>query len=89
MERDQFKTKVVFRKFNDGENDDIIAVFPEEEYGNGNPLDVMSYMHIGQHGACNLSCMRESTIPANPEEYRDLMAELRSVGYNLRISNRL
>ena len=38
-------TKVVFRKWKDGE---VIALFPD----NTNPYDgtVMSYMHIGQYG---------------------------------------
>ena len=39
-------TKVVFRKFKDGE---VIAVFPEVSW---NYVHLMSYQHVGQHGDC-------------------------------------
>lgn len=45
MEQDTHKTKVVFRKFPDGE---VIALFYEEEFSH--PGNFTSYMHVGQHG---------------------------------------
>ena len=44
-------TKVMFRKFKDGE---VIAIFPNELYDWINKDLVWSYMHIGQHSACLL-----------------------------------
>lgn len=72
--------KVVFRKFkSDGE---IIALFPQTLYSRY----VTSYMHIGQHGDADYHwCIRISK-PATPEEYKPLLNELKSIGYdNLRI----
>ena len=70
-------TKVIFRKFRDGE---IIALFPQE------PADCigwlcMSYMHTGQHAAATPYLMYD-TKPAMPWEYADLYNELKSIGYD-------
>lgn len=68
--------KVVFRKWKDGE---VIALFPEDT----NTLDgtVTSYMQIGQHSAADYAGVVASTRPAQPNEYRDLLAELKAIGY--------
>jgi hypothetical protein len=83
MTKDTFKTDVIFRKEKDGE---ILALFPyvvDTLAG-----DVMSYAHLGQHGAASYNyCIRKSK-PAKPEEYKDLFAELESLGYNLRVIKR-
>lgn len=82
------KTKVIFRKFRDGE---LLALFPDENHGaydaNGNPLCV-SYMHFGQHGAANYAHCVSITRPAKPDEYRDLARELTQIGYDLTIRQR-
>lgn len=70
-------TKVIFRKFRDG---DVIALFPEI------PADILghncqSYMHVGQHGAADPH-LSGRTAPATPEEYADLMNELTRIGYD-------
>ena len=77
------KTKVIFRKWKDG---DIIALFPEEP-GTQDPGTCSSYMHVGQHSAANPAIIRE-TKPATPDEYRELALELKSIGYNLEIISR-
>ena len=66
------KVKVIFRKNKDGE---AIAFFPElyVQYGN-----IMSYMHIGQHGEASLD-FYYSTKKANPQEYEPLLNELKVV----------
>lgn len=74
-------TKVIFRKFNNGE---IIAIFPET-LQNG---ECDSYMHIGQHGACT-SGIPSFTKLAKPSEYRDLKKELESIGYKLKIVKKI
>lgn len=82
---DKYRAKVIFRKFSDG---DIIAIFPEE-VGTNNPGTCMSYMHIGQHGSCDLIGMTLTNRLARPEEYKDLKAELESEGYDLNILVRI
>ena len=83
------KTEVICRKWKEG--GEIIALFPYEiENQNGKAsIDVMSYMHIGQHGGANyLGCI-QSTIPAKRTEYQGLKDELENyVGYDLRVIKR-
>lgn len=69
-------TNVVFRKWPDG---DIIALFPDDV----NPHDgtVTSYMHVGQHGAADYAGVIADTEPVCEEEYRELLVELKMVGY--------
>lgn len=78
---DEEKTKVVFRK--DKEDGDIIAVFVEDKQDN----DMIGcYAHLGQHSTMSLDYYNNDTIPATPEEYKDLKTELENiVGYNLEI----
>ena len=68
--------KVVFRKHPDG---DIFALFPE--LSEGGSLCV-SYAHIGQHGSADYAYCISRTKPAKPEEYFDLLAELKTRGYD-------
>ncbi len=69
-------TKVIFRKFNDG---DVIALFPHEVAdGSGN---IMSYMHIGQHGAACPSLALELGVPSKAEALT-LFKELVNQGYD-------
>ncbi|BBL00444.1 hypothetical protein A3BBH6_06800 [Alistipes onderdonkii subsp. vulgaris] len=69
-------TKVVFRKWKDGE---VIALFPDDT----NPYagTVTSYMHIGQHGDADYGHVIAATHPARPSEYHGLLAELITIGY--------
>ena len=73
----QNKTRVMFKDF----KGDVIALFPDEvadPHGN-----IMSYMHIGQHGAASpaLKHLR------NAKDYSALKRELVSIGYELEVSN--
>ena len=70
-------TPVIFRKFKDGE---IIALFPTLP-GDWLMCTCLSYLHVGQHGPADLGIIRD-TSPAAPEEYKDLLAELVSIGYD-------
>lgn len=74
-------TKVVFRKFRDGQ---IIALFPEYKEQNG----ILSYMAIGQHGASDYGIIRK-TAPAKENEYFSLLNELQYIGYNVKVCQRL
>lgn len=70
-------TKVIFRKFVDG---DIIAVFPEIPHDcHGN---VLSYMHVGQHAGTPYPEILTETFPVMiPAEYKPLFRELEAIGY--------
>ena len=66
------KVKVIFRK---DKHNDVIAFFPEARVNYGN---IMSYMHIGQHGEASYEFYL-TTRKANENEYADLFAELRGI----------
>lgn len=78
----QKKTKVIFRKFPDGE---IIALFPELP-GTNDITTCLNYMHVGQHGSGKATC--EGTKPASLIQRHILQEELEMIGYNLTIVTR-
>lgn len=74
---------VIFKKFKDN---GVIAIFPYDVYNSS--YDVTSYMHIGQHGACDLSIIRELKT-ATKDEYFNLKKELENIGYKLKVIKRI
>lgn len=78
MNKDKFITKVVFRKFQDGQ---ILALFPYDKSNNY----CNSYMHIGQHSDADYDLCIRTTKPARETEYKDLFNELETIGYNLQV----
>lgn len=76
------KTIVVFRKFKEG---DVLALFPQEEYGGGL---CMSYQAVGQHGGADYAHCIGITKPAKEAEYEPLLRELKAIGYELKIVKR-
>ena len=78
-------TKVVFRKFKEG---DIIALFPRLPGTNDPYRSCMSYQHIGQHGAADPGIVSITKL-AKPGEYASLAKELRSLGYVLDIKTKI
>jgi hypothetical protein len=83
MDKDNYKTKVIFRFWNVSQ--DVIALFPDETSYYG---DCLSYEHVGQHGIAYFAGIMENSRRATPEEYRYLAEELESLGYNLNIRMR-
>lgn len=75
-------TLVKFR-YNE-KNQDLFAYFPQLHPNENRPNLVTCYSHIGQHSQMNLLYAKESR-PATYAEYRDLLMELESIGYNLKI----
>lgn len=73
-------TKVIFRKFKNGE---VVALFPQEP-ATSDGWECMSYMHVGQHGSADPMIVHDTKV-ANPKEYAPLVAELLSLGYRLDI----
>lgn len=74
------KVKVIFRKVkNPYANEwDIVAFLPETPACYGN---IMSYIHDGQHDEASME-FYWSTKKATPEEYADLLEELKGVYYD-------
>ncbi len=77
---------VVFRRWRD--TGSIIALFPEL------PADLLgqycdSFETIGQHGAADYMGVIVVTRPAKAHEYTDLARELETIGYNLRVVQRV
>ena len=70
--------KVVFRKF---DNDEVIALFPEIKFGCPH-YEIMSYMHIGQHGEVDHHAVVEQTKLATEEEYQTLLNEIKNIYYD-------
>ena len=72
------KVNVAFRKFEDGE---VIAIFPNiYPVAKDSKAEVMSYMHMGQHGMC-MECLVNELEKASKEEYTPLKKELEMIGY--------
>jgi hypothetical protein len=69
----------------DPENPDVFAYFPEENHDPQGRFKT-SYSHLGQHSAVHPQYAAESR-EALPYEYKDLKAELESIGYNLQVLN--
>ena len=83
MKNQENTTIVVFRKWKPkhGRMNDIIALFPGIDEGNGKCL---SYEHVGQHGGADYQGVVSLTIPATPKEYAALKRELESEPFNYR-----
>jgi len=81
MEKDTIKTEVIFRKWTGKTfNGTIFALFP---YVINVGYEILSYSHIGQHSGADYDlCIKRSTS-ALFNEYKPLMLELESIGYNL------
>jgi len=59
----------------------ILAFFPNEKYNSIEPNVFTCYQHIGQHSACHIDYAKECK-EATPEQYADLLAELKGQGYD-------
>ena len=84
MERDTYKTDVIFRVDNTKDwKGTIFALLPHEvcDYS-GN---VTSYQHVGQHSGADYRGCIATSKPATPEQYADLKAEMESLGYNFNV----
>jgi len=79
---DSHKTQVQF--LYNKKNEDLFAYFPNEIH---NGQMNTAYSHVGQHSGCSVEYANESK-QATPEQYKDLKAELTSIGYNLEIINK-
>ena len=84
MEKDNFITKVVFRKW----RGEIIALFPYE-FTDQIGFFCSSYMHVGQHGSADYTSIINRSKPALLAEYESLKNELGNLGYRLLVIQRI
>mgnify|MGYP001570170432 CR=1 FL=1 len=82
------KTPVLFRMMKDSDEPWLIALFPTLP-GTNAPSTCLSYMHVGQHAAANLRSLMRHGRAAKPSEYAALAKELRQIGYNLDVKQRV
>lgn len=75
--------RIIFRKWVGSGG--IIALLPDNP---SNPGMVDMYEHIGQHGEGSPGIIRATAL-AKPQEYADLLAELKQIGYEPRVMKRL
>ena len=80
------KVAVIFRKDRDGWRD-VFALFPELPADLGG-LHCTCYQHVGQHCVADYEGCIACSDAASPEEYADLMAELKQRGYILNVKRR-
>lgn len=61
----------------------ILAVFPEAKakFNGYRTNNITCYSHIGQHSECNPDYLKGKQL-ASPEEYNDLLVELKGQGYD-------
>ena len=80
--------RVILRRCRtDPRGGEIVAFLPDADV---NPGMIMSYMHVGQHGEASLGFYRECRpVKATDPEARDMLAELKSLGYAPRVVRRL
>lgn len=69
------KLPVIFRKDYFNDEWEVTAVFPTLKERDGL---MTCYAHVGQHGNCGQHWYNK-TKPATPEEYADLLSELKSI----------
>lgn len=85
-------TKVAFRFWYDGpgnrKSGEVVAIMPELP-GDSDAYSCTCYVHTGQHGICNVYLAGQHSRLATVAEYEPLMAELRSLGYNLHLIKRV
>jgi len=79
------KVRVVFCIEEEGDETNILAVFPQESFDKvGN---ITCYSTIGQHSGCSRSYFQSLKVCDNPKDYLELKQELIKFGYKLTIIN--
>lgn len=84
MEKDNYKTDVVFRVDKTGKFKGTVYALMPHEVSTLNGL-VTTYQHVGQHSSAEYRYCIAQSRPATPEEYKDLKEELESIGYDVNV----
>lgn len=78
-------TKIIFKK-DTKNNNEIIAFMPYEiQNWQG---QFLCYAHIGQHSNCDYKYYTQCKN-AHYHEYKDLLEELKQIGYNVQVIDRI
>lgn len=79
--------RVIIRRYAKNGIDELVAFLPDAPATYG---FIMSYVHVGQHGEASLDFYHE-TIRVNDKapDAQELIAELKSIGYNVKLTHRL
>jgi hypothetical protein len=75
MERTTTMIKVILRTDKEGQ---VTALFPELPGTRFWLQDCLCYAHVGQHESASFNWY-ETTRPATPDEYKDLLTELQGI----------
>ena len=81
MNREIETVRVVFRVWK-ADPRSVVALFPDIPFDHRGQF-VTCYEHIGQHGSAEYAYVISATRPAKPSEYRALLSELKSIGYDV------
>jgi hypothetical protein len=78
----EYVTDVMFRMC-EGECTAVFVAEPHDVYGRY----IVCYAHVGQHSSCSWDWVAKNTVPATPDQYASLLAELEgdTYGYRLRV----
>lgn len=77
--------KMIFKK--DTKNNNEIIAFMPYEFCNWQG-QFTCYAHIGQHSSCDYGYYLQCK-PATYQEYKPLLEELKSIGYDIQVINRI
>ena len=77
--------KMIFKK--DTKNNNEIIAFMPYEFCNWQG-QFTCYAHIGQHSSCAYDYYLQCK-PATYQEYKPLLEELKSIGYDVQVINRI
>lgn len=83
--------RVIFRQFkNDSDDSDVIAILVDS-HKDCSPGNVMTYMHVGQHGEVDATAIISITsIVRDTKVYGNLKKELESIyGQKIKVMQRL
>lgn len=80
--------EVILRRWPKKEGGRVIAIFPYDIFDLRGSVN--SYEHIGQHGAASLDLIdRTSPVSEYEEDAKDLLEELKSIGYEPKVIQRV
>ena len=88
MKKDTHFTDIIFRVDTTADfKGTVFALFPHEVADHSG--NVTSYQHVGQHSAADFLYCIGSSRPATPAEYKDLLAEMEGLGYNIKVRQKI
>jgi len=89
-EQDTKPTNVIFRKWKDSTDfgGDITALMPGEPSSCVDRYEIGCYDSSCGHSGADYQFMLSITVPATPEEYANIKADMERIGYRVRVLKR-